>query len=45
VVTGLLVGLGALLPFAVAGALVGVPAWLVVRRMRRTRRPRAPAES
>ena len=45
VVTGLLVGLGALLPFAVAGALVGVPAWLVVRRMRRTRRLRAPAES
>lgn len=45
VVTGLLVGFGALLPFAVAGALVGVPAWLVVRRMRRTRRLRAPAES
>jgi hypothetical protein len=45
VVTGLLVGFGALLPFAVAGALIGVPAWLVVRRARRTRRPRAPAES
>jgi hypothetical protein len=45
VITGFLVGLGALIPFAVAGALVGVPAWLVVRRMRRTRRPRAPAES
>jgi len=45
VVTGLLVGLGALLPFAATGALIGVPAWFVLRRMRRTRRLRAPAES
>jgi hypothetical protein len=42
VVVGLLVGVGALLPFAVAGALVGLPSWLVVRRMRRTRRLRTP---
>lgn len=45
VVTALLVALGALLPFAVAGAIVGVPTWLVLRRTRRTRPPRAPAES
>lgn len=44
-VVGLLVGVGALLPFAVAGALVGVPAWLVARRVRRTRRLREPVES
>jgi hypothetical protein len=45
VVTGLLVALGAFLPFAVALTVIGVPAWLVVRRARRTRRLRAPAES
>jgi hypothetical protein len=45
VVTGLLVALGALLPFAAALTVIGVPAWLVVRRARRTRRLRAPAES
>jgi outer membrane murein-binding lipoprotein Lpp len=44
VVTGLLVGLGATLPFAVALALVGIPAWLVARRLRRVRRPRTPVE-
>ena len=31
-VNGLLVALGALLPFLVAGAMVGVPVWLVRRR-------------
>jgi hypothetical protein len=46
VVTGLLLALGALLPFAVAVAFLGIPAWLVVRRIRRPRRPSAPpAES
>jgi Domain of unknown function (DUF4349) len=44
-VVGLLVGIGAALPFAVAGALVGLPVWLVVRRQRRPREPEAPAES
>ncbi|MGH8827820.1 MAG: DUF4349 domain-containing protein, partial [Jiangellaceae bacterium] len=34
--------LGATLPFLVAGAVVGVPLWLVVRR-RRTASPAAPA--
>ena len=45
VVVGVLVAVGALLPFAVAGALLGLPSWIVVRRMRRTRRLRAPVES
>jgi hypothetical protein len=46
VVVGLLVALGAALPFTVALALVGIPAWLVVRRFRRPREPEAPpAES
>ncbi len=46
VVVGLLVALGTVLPFAVAAALVGLPAWLVVRRFRRPRQPDAPpAES
>ena len=44
VVVGLLVAVGAVLPFAVAIALVGVPVWLVVRRFRRPRQPEAPAE-
>jgi Domain of unknown function (DUF4349) len=45
VVVGLLVAVGAALPFAVAAALVGVPAWLVVRRSRRPQEPEAPAET
>jgi hypothetical protein len=45
VVVGLLVAVGAALPFAIALALVGVPVWLVVRRLRRTREPEAPAET
>lgn len=46
VVVGLLVALGAALPLTVALALVGIPAWLVVRRFRRPREPEAPpAES
>jgi hypothetical protein len=45
VVVGLLVGIGALLPFVVAAALVGVPAWFVLRRTRRSRRLREPVES
>jgi hypothetical protein len=44
-VAALLLALGAVLPFAVALALVGVPAWFVYRRVLRTRRLRAPAES
>jgi hypothetical protein len=48
VVVGLTV-LGAVLPFLVAGVLVGVPAWLVLRVLLRRRRspepPSAPAES
>jgi hypothetical protein len=43
--TGFLLGLGAALPFAVLATLLGIPAWVVVRRVRRTRRPEAPAES
>jgi hypothetical protein len=42
VVVGLLVAFGAVLPFAVAIALLGVPAWLVVRRFRRPQAPEAP---
>ena len=44
VVVGLLVAVGAVLPFAVAIALVGAPVWLVMRRFRRPREPEAPAE-
>lgn len=48
VVVGLTV-LGAVLPFLVAGVLVGVPAWLALRSLLRRRRapepPTAPAES
>jgi hypothetical protein len=42
VVVGLLVAFGAVLPFAVALALVGIPGWLVVRRFRRPGEPEAP---
>jgi hypothetical protein len=45
VVVGVLVAVGAALPFAVAAALIGVPVWLVVRRSRRPREPEAPAET
>ncbi|MGC4112661.1 MAG: DUF4349 domain-containing protein [Nocardioides sp.] len=45
VVVGLLVGVGAALPFVVAIALLGLPSWLVARRVLRTKRLRAPAES
>lgn len=45
VVTALLVALGALLPFTVALAVLGLPAWIVVRRLRRDRRIEEPAES
>jgi hypothetical protein len=45
VITAALLALGALLPFAVAGLVVGFPAWWVVRRLRRTRQVRTPAES
>ena len=45
VVTAALLALGAVLPFAVAGAVLGLPTWLLVRRMRRTREVRTPAES
>ena len=37
--------LGALLPFAVLALVVGLPAWLVVRRRRGTPTPVVPAES
>jgi len=45
VVTGLLLAFGAALPFLIALGLVGTPAWFVVRRARRLRAARAPAES
>jgi hypothetical protein len=46
VVTAVLLAFGAALPFAVAVLLLGVPVWLVVRRMRRPAPPEeAPAES
>lgn len=45
VVTAVLLALGALLPFAAAGVMLGLPAWWVVRRMRRTRQVSTPAES
>jgi hypothetical protein len=44
VVGGFLVGLGAALPFAILLVLLGLPAWLVARRLL-TRRHAAPAES
>jgi hypothetical protein len=44
-VVGALVGLGTALPFALAGVIVGVPIWLLVRRFRRVREPEAPAET
>jgi hypothetical protein len=44
--TGVLVVVGTLLPFAIVVALVGIPAWLVVRRLRRPEpEPEAPAEA
>lgn len=43
--TGLLLGVGVVLPFAVLAALLGIPGWIVVRRLRRTRAPEAPVES
>ena len=45
VVVGLLVAVGAVLPFAVVLALVGIPVWLVGRRLRRPHEPEAPAET
>jgi Domain of unknown function (DUF4349) len=45
VVVALLVALGTVLPFLAAGALVGLPAWVLVRRVLRSRGVRAPAES
>jgi hypothetical protein len=45
VVVGLLVAFGAVLPFAVALVLVGLPVWLVVRRFRRPRETEAPVET
>lgn len=45
VVVGFLVAFGAVLPFAGLALLLGLPSWLVARRMLRMRRPRAPAES
>jgi hypothetical protein len=45
VITAVLVALGAFLPFAAAAVVVGVPAWIVARRTRRSRRVRAAAES
>ena len=45
VVGGFLVGLGASLPFAALALLLGVPAWLVLRRVQRGRRSTAAVES
>jgi Domain of unknown function (DUF4349) len=45
VVVGLLIAFGAVLPFAIALALVGVPLWFVARRFRREPEPEAPAET
>ena len=42
VVVGLLVAVGAALPFALAGLVIGIPVWLLVRRLRRPREPEAP---
>lgn len=44
-VNGVLVGFGALLPFVVLVALLGLPTWLVVRRLRRARARPEPADS
>jgi hypothetical protein len=41
--TGLAVALGAVLPFAVLAALVGVAPWLMVRRRRQRPAPAEPA--
>ena len=43
--TGLLLGVGVVLPFAVLAALLGIPGWIAVRRLSRTRAPEAPVES
>jgi uncharacterized protein DUF4349 len=43
--TGVLLAVGVMRPFAVLAALVGLPVWLVLRRARRARVPRAPVES
>jgi hypothetical protein len=45
VVVGLLVAVGAALPFVLVGLVIGLPAWVVTRRLVRTRRPQAPVES
>jgi Domain of unknown function (DUF4349) len=45
VVDGLLVGLGTFLPFAGAALILAIPAWPLVRRLQRARRPAAPVES
>ena len=45
VVTAALLALGALVPFGAAAVVLGLPTWLVVRRWRRPRRVRTPAES
>jgi hypothetical protein len=36
--------LGALLPFALAGLLLGLPAWMLLKRLRVRRRPTLPAD-
>jgi hypothetical protein len=44
--TGVLLAVGLVLPFAVVALLIGIPAWIVVRRVRRPRtEPEAPAEA
>jgi hypothetical protein len=45
VVDGLLVGLGAFLPFAGAVVILAIPAWPLARRLQRARRRPAPIES
>ncbi|SEE91958.1 DUF4349 domain-containing protein [Jiangella alba] len=42
---GFLTGLGAVLPFAAVAALVGVPAWQILKRRRGTRQPAPLPES
>jgi hypothetical protein len=42
VVVGVLVAVGAVLPFAVAAAVLGLPVWLLTRRFRRPRHPEVP---
>jgi hypothetical protein len=44
-VTGMLTVLGAMLPFALLAALVGVPGWLATRVVRRRRTPAAPPDA